>query len=63
MSEVIACSLGVQRQKILHHEDIITTLFVAETQLEWVSSVSSPLIMRPFLSPLASPVFPFQVFP
>lgn len=59
MSQVNVCSLGVQ-WKILQCEEVLTALFVIETQLEWVSS---SLIMRPFLSPLASrPVFPFCVF-
>lgn len=39
----LACSA-----KILQCEDVLTALFVVETQLEWVSC--SPLIMRPFPS-------------
>lgn len=42
----LACS-----GKILQYEEVLTALFVIETQLEWASS----LIMRPFPSPLASP--------
>lgn len=45
MLEVNVCSLGVQLE-ILQCEEVLTALFVIETQLEWVSS--SSLIMRPF---------------
>lgn len=45
MLEVNVCSLGVQSE-ILQCEEVLTALFVIETQLEWVSS--SSLIMRPF---------------
>lgn len=58
MFEVNVCSLGVQLET-LQCEEVLTALFVIETQLEWVSS--SSLIMRPLpLSSLASPsVSPF----
>lgn len=49
MFEVNVCSLGVQLE-ILQCEEVLTALFVIETQLEWVSS--SSLIMRPL--PLSS---------
>lgn len=42
----LACS-----RKILQCEEVLTALFVIETQLEWASF----LIMRPFPSPQASP--------
>lgn len=55
MSEVNVCSVGVQ-WKILQCEEVLTVLFVVETQLECASS-PPPLNICPFLSSLASHPF------